>query len=103
MTAYPWLPDALVRRYARSYGTRMKRLLRGASCLKDLGADLGGGLTEAEVDYLVDQEFAQSPQDILWRRSKLGLRVPDGTAERLAAYLAKSRVPLNPATTVAKA
>ena len=87
--AYPWLPDELVSRYARDYGTRMGRILEGASCLQDLGENIGGTLYGAEVDYLVDQEFAQSAADILWRRSKLGLHVPEGTAERLTAYLAK--------------
>ena len=90
--AYPWLPNEVVSRYARDYGTRMGRILEGASCLQDLGEDLGGTLYGAEVDYLIDQEFAQSAADILWRRSKLGLHVPEGTAERLTAYLAK--VPL---------
>ncbi|MEM7222501.1 MAG: glycerol-3-phosphate dehydrogenase [Pseudomonadota bacterium] len=88
-SAYPWMPDELLDRYARSYGTRMNRILEHASRLEDLGKDLGGSLHEAEVDYLVDQEFARCPEDILWRRSKLGLHVPEGTAERITDYLNK--------------
>jgi glycerol-3-phosphate dehydrogenase len=45
-------------------------------------------LTRAELDYLVAEEWVTRPDDVLWRRSKLGLHVPPGTAERIAAYLA---------------
>ncbi len=85
--AHAWLPAELAWRYARNYGTRMDRLLDGASGLGDLGEDFGAGLHAAEVDYLVRQEFAKTAEDILWRRSKLGLHVPTGTAERLDRYL----------------
>lgn len=83
----PWLPEALARRYARAYGTRVDRLLAGASGVTQLGEDYGGGLYEAEIDYLTNQEWAQTAEDILWRRSKLGLHVSDETAKRLAARL----------------
>ena len=89
--ARPWLPAALARRLARAYGTRAEALLGGAKTLADLGADLGGGLTEAEADYLLRQEWAETAEDILWRRSKLGLHVPEGTAERLETWLAGHR------------
>ena len=85
----PWLPDALARRYARAYGTRVDRLLAGARSLADLGEDFGGGLYAAEIDYLIKKEWAQTAEDILWRRSKLGLHVSDETARRLAARLAR--------------
>jgi glycerol-3-phosphate dehydrogenase len=90
---YPWLPEALARRYARAYGTRMERLLDGAERQEDLGADLGGGLHEAEVDYLASVEWARSADDILWRRSKLGLHVPPGTAERVERRLDRAVEP----------
>ncbi|MFN4088785.1 MAG: glycerol-3-phosphate dehydrogenase, partial [Alphaproteobacteria bacterium] len=64
----------------------------GARGLHDLGADLGGGLYEAEADYLRRAEWAEEPADILWRRSKLGLHVPPGTEDRLAAWLDGARV-----------
>jgi glycerol-3-phosphate dehydrogenase len=83
----PWLPEALARRYARAYGTRVDRLLAGARSLAQLGEDFGDGLFEAEIAYLVDQEWAQTAEDILWRRSKLGLHVSAETAKRLAAAL----------------
>ena len=56
--------------------------------MADLGEDFGAGLTAAEVDYLVRREWARTAEDILWRRSKLGLHVPGGAAERIDAYLA---------------
>lgn len=86
---YDGLPRHLILRLARAYGTRAERILGAATTLDDLGADLGGNLTEVEVDYLVDEEWAREPEDILWRRSKLALHVPEGTEERLAAYLQK--------------
>ena len=85
--ARPFLPAPLAYRLARAYGTRVDRLLGTATRVADLGEDLGGGLTEAEVDYLVREEWAQTPDDILWRRSKLGLHAPPDTANRLAARL----------------
>ena len=87
----PFLPAALARRLARAYGTRVFRLLGDAARMEDLGEDYGGGLTRAEVDYLVGYEFARSPEDVLWRRSKLGLHVPEGTAELLASHPALAR------------
>jgi len=84
---YPWLPPALARRYARAYGTRAERFLAGATGLDGLGADLGDGLMEAEADYLVRHEWALGAEDILWRRSKLGLHVSEDTKARLATWL----------------
>lgn len=84
---YGWLPRDLLYRYAHAYGTRIHRLLNGASGLHGLGQELGDGLFEAEVDYLVKHEWAQSAEDILWRRSKLGLRAAPDTVERLNAAL----------------
>lgn len=85
--ANAWLPEPLARRYARAYGTRVDRLLAGARSLAELGEDFGGGLYEAEIHYLVTQEWAQTAEDILWRRSKLGLHVSAQTAKRLAERL----------------
>ncbi len=85
----PWLPESLARRYARAYGTRVDRLLAGATSLAQLGEDYGSGLYEAEIDYLTRQEWAQTAEDILWRRSKLGLHVADATVRRLTARLAQ--------------
>ncbi len=85
---YPWLPATLAERWTHSYGTLSEQILAGARCMADLGADLGGGLHEAEVDYMVRNEWAASADDILWRRSKLGLRVTPAQAEALRRYVA---------------
>ncbi len=63
----------------------------GARALTDLGRDFGAGLTEAEVSYLVNEEWAQTADDILWRRSKLGLHTPSHTAQDIDAWLAGGR------------
>ncbi len=87
----PALPRALLRRLGRAYGTRVQSLLGGAQVLDDLGTDFGGGLTAAEVDYLAEMEWACSAQDILYRRSKMGLHAPVGTAAAIDSYLAEMR------------
>jgi len=84
---WPFLPEATADRMARAYGTRIGRIMGDAASLADLGDDYGGGLSEREVAYLVAEEYARTADDILWRRSKLGLHVPAGTADRLAARL----------------
>jgi glycerol-3-phosphate dehydrogenase len=89
----PWLPEALARRLARAYGTRVERILGDAESLADLGEDLGAGLTEREVAYLVGSEWAVEPDDILWRRGKLGLHGGEVLAQRLAAHLSGTRAP----------
>lgn len=86
---WPFLSATTARRLARAYGTRVEHVLGDAATLAELGEDLGGGLHTREVDYLVTQEWARTAEDILWRRSKLGLHVPAGTEQRLTRYLAK--------------
>ncbi|NIJ16988.1 glycerol-3-phosphate dehydrogenase [Sphingobium vermicomposti] len=88
---YPGLPRALLFRLARAYGTRAKRLLGQAQSVEDLGEDMGGGLRVAELDYLLSVEWARSAEDVLFRRSKLGLHVPQETAARVDAYIAANR------------
>jgi glycerol-3-phosphate dehydrogenase len=85
--ARPGLPRDLLHRLARAYGTRIDTLLGEARTPADLGRDFGGGLHQLEIDYLVDHEWARSSDDILYRRSKLGLHVPPGTASRIDHYL----------------
>lgn len=85
--AHPWLPVSIAVRWTHSYGTLSDRLLAGVHRLADLGADLGGGLYEAEVEYLQNDEWATCAEDILWRRSKLGLRLTSVEAEALQRYV----------------
>jgi glycerol-3-phosphate dehydrogenase len=81
---YPWLPAELRVRLSRAYGTRLERLIGNAH---DLGEEVLPGLHEREINYLRDQEWARTAQDILWRRSKLGLHLPPDSAARLDAWL----------------
>ncbi len=85
---YPWLPPALVSRLVRHYGTRVERLLDGARSLGDLGECYGADLYEREVAYLIAHEWAASAEDILWRRTKLGLRLSPAQVARLEERLA---------------
>ena len=86
-TRWPFLPAQTTRRLARAYGTRVANILGNAKSLADLGENFGGDLTRAEVDYLCQYEWAMTAEDILWRRSKLGLHLPKDTAVKLDAYL----------------
>jgi glycerol-3-phosphate dehydrogenase len=89
---FAWLPAATVRRLARAYGTRIDRVLKGATSIADLGVNFGGDLYEREVAYLVDQEWARGPEDVLWRRSKLGLHLPGESRQRLADWFVGAAV-----------
>jgi glycerol-3-phosphate dehydrogenase len=86
---YGWLPAALRVRYAHGYGTRMHRLLGGAVRLADLGEEVLPQLHAREIEYLRREEWARTAADILWRRTKLGLRVPPGGEARLEQWLAQ--------------
>lgn len=72
---YTALPPELIDRLVRMYGTRTVKLLGEASTTNDLGLHFGAGLYQREVEYLIENEWAQTAEDILWRRSKLGLRM----------------------------
>lgn len=67
---YPWLPNQLVKHYARLYGTRARNLIGEANTLEGLGRHFGGTLYEAEARYLISSEWARTPEDILMRRTK---------------------------------
>jgi glycerol-3-phosphate dehydrogenase len=87
---YPFLSEAHGRRLVRLYGTRAWRILDGAKSIADLGQVFGSDLTEAEVAYLADNEWAREADDVLWRRTKLGLKVDPGAAGAIDEFL-KSR------------
>lgn len=72
---YPWLESETRHRLARTYGTRVHTLLGDAQTQTELGHHYGGGLYQKEVDYLIAREFARTPEDILMRRTKLGLHL----------------------------
>ena len=85
---YAWIPPEMLLRLARAYGTRIDRVLGEATALADLGRHFGGTLYEAELRYLVDHEYARTAQDVLWRRSKLGLHLPDEAQQAVADWFA---------------
>ena len=69
---------------SRAYGTRLKELIGDADRLEDLGRHYGAGLYEREVQWLVEREYARTAEDVLWRRSKLGLHLSDAEKKALA-------------------
>ncbi|WMS42368.1 glycerol-3-phosphate dehydrogenase [Acuticoccus sp. MNP-M23] len=83
----PWLPEENARRLARLYGTRALAILDGADSLESLGRDFGAGLTAREITYLMDHEWAQTAEDVLWRRTKLGIRLSPDVAEEITAFM----------------
>jgi len=83
----PFLTIEHARRLVRAYGTRLERVLGPARRLEDLGPCFGGDLTGAEVRYLMEREWAQTADDVLWRRSKLGLRLSAEERGRLARFM----------------
>ncbi len=84
---YAWLPFDVVRRYAQSYGTSMDRFLDGADKPEDLGRHFGDNIYEAEIVYLVKMEWARTAEDILWRRSKLGVHIQEATLKNIERAL----------------
>ena len=84
---WPFLGKAQAWRLACAYGTRIARLLGDIESCRDMGDDFGGGLTRVEVDFLMDEEWAASVQDLYWRHSKAGLYASPADERRLAAYL----------------
>ena len=87
-----FLGEDQARRLVGAYGTNVKAILGDASERADLGPAFGPELTGAEVRYLMAQEWARFPDDILWRRTKLGLTMPPGDREALAAFMATKAV-----------
>ena len=75
-------------RLVRAYGTRVERVLGPARSLEELGPCIGADLTASEVRYLVEREWAQTADDVLWRRTKLGLRFSSEERARLANIMA---------------
>ncbi len=86
---YPFLMPAHARRLVRLYGTCAWDLLGETDGLAALGEQFGADLTAREVDYLIEAEWARTVDDILWRRTKLGLQVSERDTRALQAYLEK--------------
>lgn len=85
--SYPFLSDKTAHRMIRAYGTLAAEMMQGAMSDKDLGADFGAGLFEREVRWMMDNEFALTAEDIVWRRSKLGLVMTKQQVDRLETWM----------------
>ena len=83
----------MIQRMCAAYGTRIERVLHGARRLEDLGQEIAPQLFEAELEYLRGAESARGGQDVLWRRSKLGLTLDSGAVQRVERWLAAHRAP----------
>ena len=81
---WSFLPASMAQRLAHAYGTRVEKILGKARAMLDLGEHYGAGLTQAEIDYLIAHEWARSGNDVLWRRTKLGLHLNERERRRVA-------------------
>jgi glycerol-3-phosphate dehydrogenase len=86
-TGYPFLNAAFAQRLVRAYGTEAAALLDGAKTLDALGCQFGWNLTEREVRWLMEREWARTAEDVLWRRSKIGLCLNAGQIEALDQWM----------------
>ncbi len=87
-TQYPFLAPETAARLIRTYGTNAAKMLGQAKAAGNLGDDFGAGLTEVEVRWLMEHEFAVSAEDILWRRTRLGLHFTPEQNQKLENWLA---------------
>ena len=89
-TEFSFLSEIRAKRLIRAYGLNAWEFLKGATKLEDLGEQFGEFLTQREVDYLRKNEFAMEADDIIWRRTKLGLKMSEQDVKRLSKYLKTS-------------
>ena len=90
------MPINVLRRLSRAYGTLAHDILGSGG---GLGEMIGGGLGTNEVDFLIAREWAVVPDDVLWRRSKLGLHLSEDEQLRLATYMAQALATRQPTNT----
>jgi glycerol-3-phosphate dehydrogenase len=95
---WPFLSLSHARRLLHAYGRRVERVLNDAQSMDDLGPRFAGDLTGAEVRYLVENEWARSADDVLWRRSKLGLKATPEECTALDRFIASLSVKTSPAS-----
>ncbi|RVT70266.1 glycerol-3-phosphate dehydrogenase [Agrobacterium sp. CNPSo 2736] len=88
---FPFLSVRQARRLVRHYGLEAREILGTAKSREDLGRDFGGSLTEAEVNFLMEREYARTAADIVWRRTKSGLRMTVGEIEALDIWMRQRR------------
>lgn len=86
--SYPFLTDRWAQRLVRAYGSEVGDVLGTATSPQDLGVDFGATLTQREVEWLISNEYVQTADDVVWRRSKLGLRMSAEQMKRLDDWIA---------------
>jgi glycerol-3-phosphate dehydrogenase len=84
---YKWLPRKIINRYVRSYGLLSHEICAGINSIDEMGQHFGAGLYQREVEYLIAQEWAVDLEDIIWRRSKLGLHLTEAEKDQLENFL----------------
>lgn len=88
---YGFLTDKWAHRLVHAYGTEARIILGNAVQADDLGVDFGATLTERELEWLMDKEYARTAQDVIWRRNKLGLRLKPEQVEQIETWMQKRR------------
>jgi len=94
---FAFIPSPMLHRLARAYGTRTRAMLADCRTMGDLGSHLGADLYAREVRWLIDEEWARTADDVLWRRSKLGLRFTSAERNALAEWMTNRAVSVSPA------
>lgn len=89
---FPFLEEDQMRRMFKAYGTQASEMLKGITSVKQMGKSFGAGLTEIEVKWLMNREWAQTAEDVVWRRTKLGLRLNDKEIAALDTWMQRARV-----------
>lgn len=84
---HPWLPQPIIARLVRTYGTEMDGMLGDARSMADLGPEFGAGLTARELEWLRQEEWAETAEDVLWRRTRLGLHMTEAQRQSVAAAM----------------
>ena len=92
-SSYPFLTDVHARRLIRAYGTLARDMLGDAASFGDLGRDFGATLTEREVAWLMTREYAMRAEDVVWRRTKLGLRLTNDQIAALDTWMTARGAP----------
>jgi glycerol-3-phosphate dehydrogenase len=87
LSDFPFLDRCHASRLIRAYGRTAWSVLGRVQAMGDLGVDFGASLTEVEVRHLIDREWAQTAEDVLWRRSKLGLHMTPSEMKSLESWM----------------
>lgn len=99
---YPWLSDKLAMRYVRQFGTYTHKVLADIHAEKEMGKQFAEDVYQCEIDYLIDHEYVKTVDDLLWRRTKLGLYLDEREQSAVAEYI-QAKVPVDKVISLSKA